>query len=298
MSVLLVIVLISSVPHGCDLLWGNGPISLYGEAIDQNGSPVPGAVVSFQAVAASRFQIPLAIPMRGDQSIWRVEAVTGADGGFELHDGWGQLLFLKSIQGPRYTKAGLYDSFSFGRRALVADRTDRDHRAQFLCWNDAFKRILSREITSVVGPEKYTLSYRLGKVSKNGGKDENLAFQVIMPKGNPHAPYDWSVEIEGLLGKLADAKEILLPEVPRLDFVPILRRSMNARDPAWGRQMKIRLYFEGTDVVGVSSLNAGVDMTVTLAEDSQAATVTIKYVANFGNSRDLTPGPILPAGKK
>lgn len=59
MIVLPLLVLLLLIPRGCDLLWGNAPMCVYGKLVDQVGNPVPDACVTFNGVSHAYFQLPL-----------------------------------------------------------------------------------------------------------------------------------------------------------------------------------------------------------------------------------------------
>lgn len=295
-SVLMIAVLAAVVPHGCDLVRGNAPLNLYGIVIDQTGNPAPGAVVSFEAMARNRLQSPVLFSESGETT-WRIQVTSGPGGRFDLHDGWGRALFLKSIEGPHYTQACLYLTFCYGRNPPEpAYRPDPAHPAVFLCWNDVFKRIVSREITNRVGNDLYTLSYRSGRVSPFGIGDENLHFRIVRPEGNRQRPYDWSLELSSVFPRtveVADSDGPLQLQAPAGGYKHELVFTMRAADPNWSSQMTKRFY----TCSGDGGVYAGVEMKVQLDANGADPTVTTRYTANFGGSRDLVPGPVAPAKK-
>lgn len=75
MGMLLLALAITAAPRGCDLLWGNAPMNLYGKVVDQMGNPAAGAIVTFEAAAYSRLQSPVLFSPGGDTN-WRVQATS------------------------------------------------------------------------------------------------------------------------------------------------------------------------------------------------------------------------------
>jgi hypothetical protein len=272
-------------------------MSLYGVVTDQMGDPVPNAHVVFDGVAQARFQVPI-LAGEGKERTWRIEATSGPDGKFAIHDGWGTTLHLESIERSGYERACPYETFHFGRsRPGPPYRPDPGKPAVFMCWNNAIKRVISRDITAQLGLDWYALGYRSGRFSKYGTGDENIEVRIIRPVGNQPPPYDWTLEIEGINGKVTDANGPLKPEAPDGQYTWTLRYPVHATDPAWSSKMTVHLYSKGTDTLAMSRLYAGVELSVALGATGQNPTVAVHYTANFGNSRDLTPQPVKPAAR-
>jgi hypothetical protein len=296
MASLLLIALLAVIPHSCDLVKGNVPMTLYGRVVDQMGNAAPGAALTFEASARPRFSPP---SVATDDSVkWRVQATAGPDGTFTIHGGWGQTLFLKSISGPRYAQACLYLTFNYGWKSTdPIYHPEPANPVVFMCWNDAFKRIISGKMESTIAMDSEGVAFRSGRISKFGTGDENFAFRVIRPPGNPKRPYEWSVAVDGLYGKVQKAAGELGAEAPREGYTKKLREIMAANDPAWSPQMRLLFYSQAPDLGPGQGpkIHARVDMSAIIADNNQDVSVTIKYAANFGNSRDLTPGPVVPA---
>jgi hypothetical protein len=295
MICVLMLSLVVALPRGCDLMWGNAPMNLYGKLVDQMGNPVADVPVFFTASANTRFQLPILLANDGETT-WLVHGTTTKDGTFRISAGWGQVLYPGRSGDLGYLNGNTPGPFEFGRNAHERNfHGDPNHPVMFIWWNDSFKRIISRDVTAQVGHDLYTLSYRSGRVSPYGIGDENLHFRIVRPGGNPPRPYDWSIEIRSvyqLHGELAEANGALKPEAPEKGYVHELLYTMKANDPHWSPQMTKRFYTRGQ----TGDVYAGVELTASLGINGADPTVTIHYTANFGKSRDLVPGPVKPAG--
>lgn len=295
MGCVLLLGVIIGIPHGCDLLWGNAPMNLYGKVVDQLGNPVSNIPVEFTASAWERFQVPVA---GGKEANWVVRQTTTADGTFAIHAGWGKALFPGKTGDLGRLNGNVPGPFHYGRGTDTKEfHGDVAHPVIFMSWNDAFKRVISREATARLGHEWYALAFRTGRFSKYGTGDENLEIRIIRPAGTPQPPYDWALEIEGIVGQVADAKGPLKQIAPEGPYTRSLRFPMSAADPGWSARKTVNVYSKGTDLLSMSRLYAGVEISVTLGANGGDPTVTLNYTANFGNSRDLVAGPVKPARK-
>lgn len=296
LGIFIIALVIAALPHGCDLLWGNAPISLHGKVIDQMGNAVPSATVSFEAMARSRFQLPILFS-EGGETTWRLQGTSGTDGTFAIDDGWGRVMFLKSVGRPGYTQGCLYLTFYYGRNPPEpVYPTDRGHPAVFMCWNNAFKRIVSRDVVAPIGSEWCTLAYRTGRTSQFGTGDENLEFRIIRPASNGAS--DWALEVDGFHGEVAPATGSIGSRAPERGYARALRFTDWKVDASGSRTLHAQFYSRGPDLGPntVGNVFAGVEVTARIAEGKEA-TATIHYTADFGNSRDLLAGPVIPAGK-
>jgi hypothetical protein len=293
-SCLLVAALTVALPHGCDLLQGNGPMVLYGRLIDQMGNPVPDAPLVFTASGEARFQLPrvLAPSYSGGERTWLVHATTSKNGTFFVNAGWGRALSPGKAGDLGYFNALAPGPFRYGRTPPAHNfHGDLTDSVVFMHWNEGFRRIISHLITARVGHEVNTVSYRLDRISPYGSNDDNFNFRIVRSDGRSQRPYGWSIEIDKMYPQ---ALEILRSDgaigsqAPAEGYGHELTFMMKPNEPHWSTQMTGQFYTRSND----RTIYAGVEITAKLGENGQDATVTIRYTANFGSSRDLVPGPI------
>jgi hypothetical protein len=296
MAILLSICLLIAIPHSCDLLLGNAPMTVYGQVIDQTGAPVPAAAVDFESSAVPRSQIFVPWTSLGE-SAWHTRTTTAADGSFSVFGGRGKRMNLAFIEKSGYSEGIVPGPFRFEHGGLYADHTDIANRAIFVWWNDNFKRILSRDVICRPGQHIYALEYLRGRVSTNMGVLEHIEFSVIRPSGNPPRPYSWGIKIRAPRGGIQEAVGALKPDAPPDGYMPDFSYIVQADSPSWSPQVVKHFYSRARLFpLGVETY-AAITFTVTLGANGDDPTVTIHYTVNFGNSRDLTPGPIKPAEK-
>jgi hypothetical protein len=285
------------LPYGGDLLAGNGRMVLYGKVVDQMGSPIANSTIEFTASAASRFRPPILFAEDGERS-WIVSTTTMPDGSFTLDAGRGQVLYLGRAGETGYVNGDVPGPFYFGRKAKMPRiGPDREHPVSFMRWNAAFKRIISKDVTCRPGHGNYFLEYLSGKIANSDEGFPNLTFSVLRPGGRPIRPYDWTLEVRGVRGGVADADGPIKSEAPAVGYAPKLNYEIRAADHNWSPMVVKRFYTRSSGYELNSPIHGLVEMTVVLGDHGEDPAVTIHYTANFDNSRDLTPGPVMPAKK-
>lgn len=263
---------------------------LYGIVVDQNGVPVPGAEVHFDA---SRFDMGLPF-YSGNEQHWEAHALTDGGGRFTVKAGKGDLLQYQYLKKIGFSEGIPSGPFSYGGlNAVPRYHPDPKHPVQFMMWNEAFRHVLSEKITASVDGQLYTLAYRDLKVkSELGGAD--FSFKITKPAAvPPPSPFDWQLTVRGVGCKLQKCPGPLGSEAPAKEYVPELKVTVSAADPDWSKDATLRFYTRSDH----GEVYAGVEMHVSVGEGNKNSDVTIAYTANFGNSRDLAPGPATPAKK-
>ena len=274
----------------CDPANGKPSMTLYGQVLDQNGRPVPDAEVNFDA---SRLDIGMPF-YSGNEHHRSVRAITDASGRFTLNAGRGDLLSCVSLVKPGYSQALVGGPFKFaGLTAVPVYRPDPDHPVQFVMWNDAFRHVLTEKVTASVDGQLHTLAYRDLRVkSELGGAD--FSFTITKPGAASAAPFGWQLTVRGVGCDLQECSGQLRSEAPEKGYVPELSVTMSADDPHWSKRATLRFYTRSDH----GEVYAGVEMHVSVGDDGKKSDVTITYSANFGNSRDLVPGPVGASTKK
>jgi hypothetical protein len=190
-----------------------------------------------------------------------------------------------------YSKAIYPGTFAFGAwgPAAYQYRPDPGHPTAFLMWNDAFRRIVSKRITTSVEDSKtYACHYLPAVVESNVSGLDDLAFTVKYPKVRPQGAFEW-----GLLVQVTDVTEAqchgaLEGRAPAEGYVPKLEYVMKADDPQWSSSIAKRFYTKDRH----GQIYAAVELTINLDPKGGPATATIEYTASFDHSPDLTPGPV------
>jgi hypothetical protein len=160
-------------------------------------------------------------------------------------------------------------------------------------WNKAFKRIISKKVTSPIDSRMHTLRYLSGVVEPNLTMQEDLAFTVTYPQPLPHGHFDWELNFHAVEGSVAECDGQLSNSAPTQGYVPKLKRQMRADASDWSTTMMARFYTKGLD----SGNYAAVQLTVDLRPGNDTPRVTIQYAASFDHSPDLAPGPVIESTK-
>jgi hypothetical protein len=298
MTIATIFALIFGVPYGCDFIQGNGPMIVYGRVIDQTGKPITDAPVNFMASANPRFQLPfpLAKPRRAE---WQVSATTDHDGYFYLNGGRGLALYALRVGELGFEKGAIPNNFYFGRRSDGnIYHPDSKNPTVFMWWNDVYKRIVSK--TATCRPKRddgCTLAFLSGAMTNSEGAFEQLEIFVQRPPAGTATPFDWGVDVRALDGGLVETEAKLGPEAPDAGYEPKKHYFVSAKDPHWSLRLLRRFYTRNHGYEIGKPIYAGVELEVVLDANDANPTVTARYTADFGNSRDLTPGPVMPAKK-
>jgi hypothetical protein len=294
LTALLLVGILCALPRGCDLLWGNAPMTAYGKVIDQMGNAVPGADVTFQGRAMARLQLPI-LWTWPRESTWQIHTHTSNDGSFILHGGWGQRMYWASIDKSGYSQGIVPGSFYFGSESAKNTLSSTaQHPAVFMWWNNRLKRVLSRDVMCRPDRLPYTLEYLRGRVSHDTGVLAHIEFTVLRPLGNLASPYNWSLSVRAPNGRICEANGPLKREAPQEGYVRELNYTMGADNRRWSPEITTRFYTRESQYPSGPETFAGVEL-IAVFDSNGNPTVTIHYTANFGNSRDLTPGPVKPA---
>jgi hypothetical protein len=288
--------LVWAIPRGCDAHLGNVPMLVYGKVVDQAGIPVPDAGLEFRALRATRS--PFASPMGNDNFVeWRAWATTAADGRFSVQAGNGQELIVQSITKDGYRwQPGADGNFIFmnaGSHATLY-KPDSAHPVKFLMWNLAVPKMVTRSASHQMrgGDGGWGMTFADGTFEKTFSPGQ-IRIAIAKPKPGDLLPCDWEIVIGDVGEEVVEAKGPLGPEAPRSGYVKSVALKVSKSDPAWSDHIVKRFYTRDVR----EGIYAGAELEARLSPDGGPITVTIRYTANFGKSRDLVPGPVAPAKK-
>ncbi len=214
----------------------------FGRVIDQDGSPVEGAVVKASAL---RERSPGAA----------VEAKTDSQGNFEVGGLRGRGLTL-SLAKPEYH----YNGAGEGPRNVNGPETSQTNRATFIIWklkgpepmthyHDSFALRADNRILTV------DLLTRKQVEGTNASGD--LRFQYSSQAQTAKAPkFDWSLTLTGIGGgfiKTTNTQYLNL--APEVGYEPGYSIKMTASDPAWRTSGEETLYLKSRDGEAYGSLH-------------------------------------------
>ncbi len=207
------------------------PIEFYGLVVDENETPVPGAIVKLQWNDLSQTGTSYA------------EALSGADGRFSLENVTGKVLEVRvSKEGYEtldYVKAFEYAAF-FDKHFHTPDR-DAPVIFRLRKKMDAEPLIVRQTLYGFkVDGTPHSIDLRTGtkRVGADGVGD--LIIRVNRPE-KPDGQFDWSLSITGVGDAgLIEVEEGSMAEAPEDGYNPNVEYHFEATDPYWRSSIKKR----------------------------------------------------------
>jgi len=214
----------------------NLPVDFYGLVIDQNSNPIPGVKIKS---GVRHWTMPAPEVGSAGTTTIPLEAITGADGRFELTgasgDGFGVLLFKDGYEAESEKNGYGAGSYSYANPVIFKMWSTNIHE-QLITGNRSFD--------IVPDGRPYLIDLTAGIISETGTGD--LKVWVKRPEQITFGQrYDWSSEVDVINGGLQAASGDAMWMAPSNGYVPSFQFEQTVGS-GWGdstgeRQFYIRL---------------------------------------------------------
>lgn len=170
---------------------GNVPITFFGRVIDQDGAPVPGAIVSYRIIRSGKL---LTSGEVADDSAKR-QTSSATDGNFTITGDRGVTLSIEGVQKEGYREsAKARHTFAYFGSPEIFSQDKATPQIFLLVRNEALQSLLHYSRQLGVAWDGQTRAYNL----EDGQPAANGELRITTRKGVPPdalGHFDWKVEI-------------------------------------------------------------------------------------------------------